>query len=59
MWDSETLLTIAKIGSMSGTSGERYRVKFKDGTELESGMFLLAELKKIETALAQLPTAAS
>jgi hypothetical protein len=34
-------------------------VRFKDGTELESGMFLLAELKKIETALAQLPTAAS
>ncbi len=50
---------IERIGSSSGTSGKPYLVRLRDGTELESRTFLLAELKKIETALAQLPTAAA
>ena len=40
---------IDKVASMSGTSGKPYLIRFKDGKEIKSGEFLLAELKKIES----------
>ncbi len=40
---------IDKVASMSGTSGKPYLIRFKDGKEIKSSEFLLAELKKIET----------
>jgi len=49
---------IDKIASVSGTSGKPYLVRLKDGTELESRMFLLSELKKIEAARTEVQTAA-
>lgn len=39
---------IDKVASFSGTSGEPYLIRFKDGREFQSREFLLAELKKIE-----------
>jgi len=39
---------IDKIGTMSGTSGEPYLIRFGDGKEIHSRDYLLAELKKIE-----------
>jgi len=39
---------IDKIASKSGTSGNPYLIRFKDGTEIQSRDFLLMELKKIE-----------
>jgi uncharacterized protein DUF5329 len=39
---------IDKIGTMSGTSGEPYLIRFRDGIEIHSRDYLLAELKKIE-----------
>jgi hypothetical protein len=39
---------IDKVASMSGTSGKSYLIRFKDGKEIHSRDFLLAELKKIE-----------
>jgi len=39
---------IDKVASMSGTSGKPYLIRFKDGKEIKSSEFLLAELKKIE-----------
>jgi hypothetical protein len=49
---------IDKIGSFSGTSGKPYLVRLKDGTELESRTFLLAELRKLEAATTAVQTAA-
>ena len=40
---------IDKVASMSGTSGKPYLIRFKDGKEIKSSEFLLAELKKIES----------
>jgi hypothetical protein len=39
---------IDKVASVSGTSGKPYLIRFKDGSELKSREFLLAELRKIE-----------
>jgi hypothetical protein len=39
---------INKVATMSGTSGKPYLIRFKDGKEIQSRDFLLAELKKIE-----------
>jgi hypothetical protein len=47
---------IDKIGSFSGTSGNSYLIRFKDGREIKSKDFLLAELKKIEDARARAAT---
>jgi hypothetical protein len=44
---------IDKIGSISGTSGKPYRIRMRDGTELNSRDFLLGELEKLETLTAQ------
>ena len=41
---------IDRIGSVSGTSGRPYLVRLKDGTEVYSREFLLAELKKLEAS---------
>lgn len=41
---------IDRIGSVSGTSGRPYLVRLKDGTEVHSREFLLAELKKLEAS---------
>lgn len=40
---------IDKVASASGTSGKPYLIRFKDGREIKSREYLLAELKKIET----------
>jgi hypothetical protein len=40
---------IDKVAGMSGTSGKPYLIRFKDGKEVQSGEFLRAELKKIES----------
>jgi uncharacterized protein DUF5329 len=40
---------IDKVASFSGTSGEPYLIRFKDGDEIKSRDFLLAQLKKLET----------
>ena len=40
---------IDKVASMSGTSGKPYLIRFKDGKEIKSSEFLLAELKKLES----------
>jgi hypothetical protein len=37
---------VDKIASSSGTSGKPYLIRFKDGREIPSREFLLAELKK-------------
>jgi Family of unknown function (DUF5329) len=42
---------IDKVASASGTSGKPYLIRFKDGREIKSQEFLLAELKKIEPKL--------
>jgi len=42
---------IDKVASVSGTSGQPYLIRFKDGRELPSREFLLSELKKIEDGL--------
>jgi hypothetical protein len=39
---------IDKVATMSGTSGEPYLIRFRDGKEIHSRDYLLAELKKIE-----------
>ncbi|HXF74490.1 MAG TPA: DUF5329 family protein [Methylomirabilota bacterium] len=39
---------VDKVGSFSGTSGQPYLIRFKDGREIKSRDFLLAELKKLE-----------
>ena len=39
---------VDKVPSASGTSGRPYQIRFKDGREMASREFLLAELKKQE-----------
>jgi hypothetical protein len=39
---------VDKVASLSGTSGKPYLIRFKDGREIPSRGFLLAELKKQE-----------
>jgi hypothetical protein len=39
---------VDKVASSSGTSGKPYLIRFKDGREVTSRAFLLAELKKLE-----------
>jgi len=41
---------IDKVASFSGTSNKPYLIRFKDGREIKSREFLLAEVKKIEKA---------
>ena len=41
---------IDKVASFSGTSGKPYLIRFKDGKEIKSHEFFLAELRKIEKA---------
>ena len=41
---------IDKIGSFSGTTNQPYLIRFKDGREIKSREFLLAELKHIDSA---------
>jgi hypothetical protein len=40
---------IDKVASASGTSGKSYFIRFKDGREIKSREFLLAELQKLES----------
>jgi hypothetical protein len=47
---------IDKVASFSSTSGKPYLIRFKDGKELQSKGYLLAELKKIENAGAKKPS---
>lgn len=42
---------IDKVASASSTSGKSYLIRFKDGREIESREFLLAELQKLEARL--------
>jgi hypothetical protein len=39
---------IEKAASTSSTTGKPYLIRFKDGKEVKSGDYLLAELKKLE-----------
>ena len=39
---------IEKVASASGTSGTPYLIRFKDGHEIKSREYLLAELQKLE-----------
>ena len=39
---------IDKVASFSGTSGKPYLIRFKDGGEIKSRDFLLAQLKKLD-----------
>lgn len=39
---------IAKVASMSGTSGKPYLIRFKDGREVPCGEYLTGQLKKME-----------
>ena len=39
---------IAKAATGSATSGKPYLIRFKDGVQTECGVFLSAELKKLE-----------
>lgn len=39
---------VEKIATVSGTSGNPYLIRLKDGSEIKSREFLLAELEKIE-----------
>jgi hypothetical protein len=39
---------IDKVASTSGTSGKPYLIRFKDGREIRSREYLLAELQKLE-----------
>ena len=40
---------IDKVASFSGTSGKLYLIRFKDGGEIKSRDFLLAQLKKLDS----------
>jgi hypothetical protein len=40
---------IEKVASISSSSGKPYMIRRKNGKETRSGVYLLAELKKIET----------
>jgi hypothetical protein len=39
---------IEKVASTSGTTGKPYLIRFKDGREIRSREYLLAELQKLE-----------
>jgi len=39
---------IDKVASFSGTSGKPYLIRFKDGKEIQSRDFLVAQLKKLD-----------
>ncbi len=39
---------IEKVASASSTTGKPYLIRFKDGREVKSGEYLLAELRKLE-----------
>jgi hypothetical protein len=39
---------IERVASASGTSGKPYLIRFKDGREIRSREYLLAELQKLE-----------
>jgi len=39
---------IEKVASVSSTTGKPYLIRFKDGREVKSGEYLLAELRKLE-----------
>jgi Family of unknown function (DUF5329) len=39
---------IAKIASVSSTSGQPYRMRFPDGHEVRSGAYLSRTLKQLE-----------
>jgi hypothetical protein len=39
---------IARVASVSSTSGKAYLIRFKDGREVKSGEYLTKELEKIE-----------
>ncbi|HEV8725480.1 MAG TPA: DUF5329 family protein [Candidatus Binatia bacterium] len=39
---------IEKVASASGTSGKPYLIRFKDGREIKSREYFLAELQKLE-----------
>ena len=40
---------VEKVASFSGTSGRPYLIRYKDGRELSTHDYLLAELKRIES----------
>ena len=42
---------IDKVASFSGTSGKPYLIRMKDGTEVKSRDYLLAELNKLEKTM--------
>ncbi len=42
---------IDKVASFSGTSGKPYLIRMKDGTEVKSRDFLLAELNKLKNTM--------
>jgi hypothetical protein len=44
---------IDKVATFSGTSGKPYRIRFADGKETPSKVYLLGELEKIENSAAQ------
>lgn len=44
---------IDRVATLSVTSGKPYLIRMKDGTEIHSREFLLGELKKLETAVAE------
>jgi hypothetical protein len=39
---------ITKVASVSSTTGRPYLIRFRDGREVRSGDYFLAELKKLE-----------
>jgi hypothetical protein len=41
---------IAHVASVSSTSGQPYRIRFKDGREMPSGVYLATVLKQLEQA---------
>jgi hypothetical protein len=41
---------IAHVASVSSTSGQPYRIRFKDGREIPSGAYLTTVLKQLEQA---------
>jgi Family of unknown function (DUF5329) len=46
---------IDKIATLSGTSGNPYVIRFKDGREVKSRDFLLAALNKLEKPMTEEP----
>jgi hypothetical protein len=52
-WDKEPDVKtakdfIAKVASVSSTSGKAYLIRFKDGKEVKAGEYLTGELEKLE-----------